>query len=298
MTTRLISITQEPLTVAEVKRHCAIDSDNAEPAPGAPVAALAGLGAGNVDNGVHRYRVTFVTAAGETGGGTISAAVTVADKTANGRVALTGIQIGGGAVTARKLYRTAAGGSIYLLLATIADNTTTTYTDNIADSTLGVEVPAVNTTDDPLLLRLITAAREAAEQALGRSIALATWETYRDKFADEIKLLWPPILTIVSVTYIDANGATQTLGASIYSLDSKSEPGWLLRAVGATWPATQAVANAVTVRYTAGYGASCPDSIKQWMLLAIRAMYDHPDGKADISEFAERLLDRGYVVCW
>lgn len=295
MTTRLISITQEPLTVAEVKVQCRIDSDNAEPAPDAPVGALAGAGAGNVDNGAHRYRVTFVTASGETEGGTISEPVVVADKTADGRVALTGIPTGGGLVTARKLYRTAAGGAAYLLLATIADNSTTAYTDNIADSGLGGEAPAVNSTDDPQLLRLISAARQAAEQALGRSIALATWETYLDEFPDEIKLQWPPILTVASVTYIDEGGAPQVLDPSLYSLDNKSEPGWLLPPVETSWPATQAVANAVTVRYTAGYGASCPDEIKQWMLLVLRAMYDNPAGKVELSEFVDRLLDRDYV---
>jgi hypothetical protein len=68
------------------------------------------------------------------GGRRLSVAVTVADKTVNGKVSLTGIPLGGTAVTSRKLYRTAAGGSTYLLLATIADNTTTIYTDNTADS--------------------------------------------------------------------------------------------------------------------------------------------------------------------
>lgn len=295
MTTRLISITQEPLTTEEVRRQCGIDGTNAEPAPGAPTVALAGAGAGNVDNGVHRYRVTFVTAAGETEAGTISGPVTVADKAADGRVALTAIPLGGGAVTARKLYRTAAGGSTYLLLATIADNTTTIYTDNIADSGLGAGAPSVNTTDDPTLLRLISAARGAAEQELGRSIALATWETYLDAFPDEIKLAWPPILTVVSVTYIDMNGDSQLLAPASYSLDSKSEPGWLLAAWDTDWPATRDVANAVTVRYTAGYGASCPEWIKQWMLLAVRAMYDDPSGKMEMGEFAHHLLDRHCV---
>jgi len=40
-------------------------------------------------------------------------------------------------VTGRKIYRTTAGGSSFLYLATIADNVTTTYTDNTADTSLG-----------------------------------------------------------------------------------------------------------------------------------------------------------------
>ena len=117
----------EPVSIAEVMHHCRIDSANAEPAPGVITVAL-GSGAGNVDNGAHRYTITFVTADGQTQAGDISAAVTVADKTVNGKVSLSAIPIGGSLVTSRKIYRTAANGSTYLLLATIADNTTTTYT--------------------------------------------------------------------------------------------------------------------------------------------------------------------------
>ena len=74
--------TTEPLSVSEVMQHCRIDQSNYEPAPGVVTAALPGTPvAGNVDNGQHRYAVTFTTADGETQAGTVSAAVTVADKT-------------------------------------------------------------------------------------------------------------------------------------------------------------------------------------------------------------------------
>src|SRR5258705_246347 len=84
-----------------------------EPAPGAPSGALAGAGAGSVDNGAHRYKVTFVTAQGQTVAGTASSAVTVTDKTTNGKVSLTSIPTGSVFVTSRKVYRTAAGGTVY-----------------------------------------------------------------------------------------------------------------------------------------------------------------------------------------
>jgi hypothetical protein len=48
-------------------------------------------------------------------------------------------------VLARRLYRTAAGSGALLLLATLADNTTTTYLDTAADSALGAAPPTVNT---------------------------------------------------------------------------------------------------------------------------------------------------------
>lgn len=117
------------------------------PAPGALTSALAGAGAGNVDNGLHKYRVTFVTADGETEGGTVNAGTTVADKTVDGKISLTAVPVGtSGVVTSRKIYRTTAGGSVYKLLTTLADNTTTTYTDNTADAGLGANAPTTNGT--------------------------------------------------------------------------------------------------------------------------------------------------------
>jgi hypothetical protein len=106
----------------------------------------------------------------------------VADKTVNGKVQLTGIPLGGSAVTSRKIYRTAAGGATYMLLATLADNTTTTYTDNTADSGLGAGAPAVNTTGDPLLTIFIASARQLAEQELRRYLVTQTVDLYLDGF--------------------------------------------------------------------------------------------------------------------
>lgn len=60
-------------------------------------------------------------------------------------VHLTNVPLGGTGVTSRKIYRTAAGGSQLKLVATLADNTTTTYTDTTADGSLGADVPISDT---------------------------------------------------------------------------------------------------------------------------------------------------------
>jgi hypothetical protein len=105
-------------------------------APGACTAALNGLG-GSVDAGTHIYKVTFVTAVGETSLGTASNTVT--NDASNTQNNLTAIPTGtaGQGVTSRKVYRTKAGGAQYFLLATIANNTTTTLADTTADASLG-----------------------------------------------------------------------------------------------------------------------------------------------------------------
>ena len=64
--------------------------------------------------------------------------------TAN-QVALASLPRGPASVTQRSIYRTKAGLTQLQLLATIADNTTTTYTDTAADATLGANAPTVDT---------------------------------------------------------------------------------------------------------------------------------------------------------
>lgn len=284
MTLRLISgPAVEPVSVAEASTWGRIDSSSKEPAPGVITVAL-GTGAGNVNNGAHRYLATFVTADGETQGGTVSAAVTVVDLAVNGQVALSGIPLGGALVTARKLYRTAAGGSTYLFLATLADNTTTVYTDNIADASLGAGVPTVNTTADPMLGTLITAARQVAEARTGRKFITQTWELVLDAFPSEIELGALPVQSVTSIKYYDTDGVLQTMSASDYVLDADLLPGWIRPAYNVSWPSTRTQSQAVIVRVVLGYGttgASVPAGIRQWIVAQVSAAFRNYDGLID-----------------
>jgi uncharacterized phiE125 gp8 family phage protein len=271
--------TLEPVTLEEAKAYLNLDIGNQELQAGAPTVSLAAPAApGNVDNGAHRYLVVFVTAAGKTQAGAISAAVTVADKTVNGQVQLTGIATGSSAVTAREIYRTQAGGSTYMLLATLANNTATTYTDNIADAALGAGAPPTNTTDDPLLAILIPSARNAAETITRRALLPQTWDLVLDRFPQwELIVPKPTLQSITSISYVDTLGVTQTLAASEYLVDVKSEPGRITPAFGKVWPSTRWQTGAVTVRFVAGYAdvASVPACVKNWMLLRIRTLWDN-----------------------
>lgn len=110
-------------------------------APGALTSADGG-GSGNLSSGNYQYKVTFVTANGETQGGTASTILTLA---ASHKATLTAIPLGPTGTLYRNIYRTAAGGSTYYFLTQISDNTTTGYTDNIADASLGTTVvPSVS----------------------------------------------------------------------------------------------------------------------------------------------------------
>ena len=266
----------EPVSLSDVMAYCRVDESNQEPAPSAPSVAL-GSGSGNVDNGVHRYAITFVTAEGETQLGSVSAAITISDKTATGKVSLTGIQVGGSNVLSRKIYRTSAGGSIYMLVATIADNSTTVFTDNVADASLGAQAPTVNTTADSLLTILISSARMAAENLLKRYLITQTIDVYINGFKNDIIL--PRYQSITSISYTNTSGNVVTLLTDYYSADA-SNAGRLILNNGYQWPETLDQENSVKIRLVVGYGSNqsdVPECVRHWMLMRIKQAYDQRD---------------------
>lgn len=169
----------------------------------------------------------------------------------------------------------------------------------LADAKLQCRVD--DATDDTLITSLIIAAREQCEHILQRALITQTWEKVLDAFPEDndIELLNPPILAITSIKYIDAVTANEvTLVSNQYSLDKDSEPGWVMPAYGVTWPTALDIANAVRVRYTAGYGAAAdvPAAIKNWILLAVKELYDgcgdgQEYGKLP-NDFCSGMLDR------
>ncbi len=294
----------EPLTIAEVKTHLRLDALNQEPSPAAPTVTLAGLGAGGVTVGAHRYLSTFVTATGETEAGTPSGQVVVVDAESDGKVAITGIQTGGGAVVARKIYRTLSGGSTFFLLATVSDNVTTTYLDTTPDGSLGVGSPVVNTTDDPQLSALITSARVQAERETGRALITQTWDLFLDAIMPQraINIPYAPLQSVTHFKYLDVSGVLKILAPITgYKVNTVSSPGRVYLPSGQGWPSVLCEENAVQIQFIAGYGsaANVPQPIKQWMLLQIGSMYESREGEIVIRGgrapvqvgFAKGLLD-------
>lgn len=149
-------------------------------------------------------------------------------------------------------------------------------------------IPIAENDHDARIGTLISALRMEAEQITGRSLATSTWQIKLDAFPYEIRLLWPVIVSVQSIQYIDPNGLMQTLNPSAYVVDTHSEPGWILPATNNAWPSTYNAANVVTVNYTAGYGASSPEALKLWMAARIRAEID---GDTSANSRLDGLLD-------
>lgn len=111
------------------------------PKPTTPTADLADPAApGLITPGVRTYIVRNVNTANKSLPSD-PVSVTIVDEGVNGQVEL-GFAAGPTGTTAREIYRTVADGAEFLLLTTIADNTTLVFTDNVADGTLGAALPA------------------------------------------------------------------------------------------------------------------------------------------------------------
>jgi hypothetical protein len=103
-------------------------------APPTTAPAVAQGAAGNVNVGAHLWAVTFTKAGSESELGP-SVSFSITGSAAHG--SLTSVPTGPTGTTGRNIYRTVVSGTTdFRLVGSIADNTTTTFDDNVADATL------------------------------------------------------------------------------------------------------------------------------------------------------------------
>lgn len=132
--------------------------------------------------------------------------------------------------------------------------------------------------EDAYISALIPAAREMAEGRLNRTIRQRTRSvSFRDWY-DNFVLPKPPFVSIDTITYADENGQIQTLDGAAYYVAAQDEdaPGLVEFVPGRALPQLYARRRPVTVSYLAGYAeGEVPAAIRQWILLAIGALYQN-----------------------
>jgi uncharacterized phiE125 gp8 family phage protein len=160
--------------------------------------------------------------------------------------------------------------------------------------------------EDDYITALITAARQYCEKVIRRAIFNQTWirsldyfplygrmdatrsPAERDTFPygtwywDRVTITLPNprLISVTSITYLDASGTVQTLASSGYNIDTISTPGRIAPAQGMFWPILQNyIPGSVKITYVAGsYGDgtevnTCPQTIVQAMYLLIGHWY-------------------------
>lgn len=138
-----------------------------------------------------------------------------------------------------------------------------------------------DTSEDTYITALITVAREHAEALTDRQFITATYALSMDEFprrsCDVIRPPRPRLIGVSSISYLDTDNAAQVLSAASYQVDTVLEPGRILPGYALTWPDTYPVMNAVTITYTAGYGATAtavPKAIKQAILMLVAHWFE------------------------
>lgn len=131
--------------------------------------------------------------------------------------------------------------------------------------------------EDDLITQAISAARETCENRVQRTLINTGWTWALDTFPPCGNVLYipmPPLVSVTAVQYVDPDGVTRTMAPEALYTDLLSSPARLAPASGA-WPATARRINAVSITYTAGYGAApanVPPPLARWILLAVAHM--------------------------
>lgn len=127
-----------------------------------------------------------------------------------------------------------------------------------------LNLPTTDIDDDIWISGAIKAARHYAERRMRRALQNKTYDLILDAFPhgdDPVEFPFPPLSSISSITYYDANNSSTTLASSDYrTLARRESCGAIVPAVDATWPSSRDREDAVTIRFVAGFGSGSTDT--------------------------------------
>ncbi len=153
--------------------------------------------------------------------------------------------------------------------------------------------------DDPYITRLIKAARLHAEQRTNRVYVRQQWRLWMDYKFTEFKLLPAFVREVDQIQYIDADGATQTLATSVYTVDIPRRCVYL--AYNQSWPAVRYQRSAIWADVWAGEydetaspiddTAGVPEDLKQAVLMIVADSYEHREAGMEITLHENKAVD-------
>lgn len=128
-------------------------------------------------------------------------------------------------------------------------------------------IEASDTNFDTEITRLITAARSHVEAVCKVRFGTRSAVAKCDSFADMARLPEAPVASVTSITYVDTDGATQTLATSVYELRADDLEAAVVLKYGQAWPSIQP-GSRITLTASVGYSTS-PESVVHAMLVWI-----------------------------
>lgn len=177
------------------------------------------------------------------------------------------------------------------------------------------------------IIQLIQAVREQCESITSRTLKPANKILHLDSFPNGrgcFELQGAPLRYIDSIKYFDTDNIEQTLDSSLYRIISGNDcfpemPSSIIPVYGEVWPDTLNDLSVVTINSVFGYGTiknlqdidetiNLPKAIKQWMLINIANLYNHPEtivvGKTsrlaliEMPTLADALIANYVIASW
>lgn len=153
--------------------------------------------------------------------------------------------------------------------------------------------------DDGYIRRLIYRAAAHIEKQYGLALLTQTIEEFHQGFPcspdTPLLLRISPLISVVSIYYVDAAGDTQPWESSEYAWGHYNQSAFIVPKTNYTWPvANPHLPNGVIITYTAGFGtkaSAVPENIQDAILLMIAKSYmNREDSPATLPQASEALL--------
>lgn len=150
-----------------------------------------------------------------------------------------------------------------------------------------LSLPGVDSSLDTEITALIPTARQIIENLSGRALISQTWDRWYDHaFPADMEFPMAPLQSVTSITYVDADGASQTLATGVYTVDGDSEPGRVYLAYGQSWPSVRGIPKAVKVRFVAGFGDAAddvPESLRHAVAMMTAELFNNREDSAAVT---------------
>jgi uncharacterized phiE125 gp8 family phage protein len=128
-----------------------------------------------------------------------------------------------------------------------------------------------DTTYDALITRMIASERAFVEKYCGIRIVTQTVIAKCDGFCDFGRLPFGPVQSISSVSYVDTDGADQTLATSVYETRADGLQALIVLKYNQSWPAIQP-GSRIAVTAVVGW-ATVPSDLQSAILLRIGRLF-------------------------
>jgi uncharacterized phiE125 gp8 family phage protein len=149
--------------------------------------------------------------------------------------------------------------------------------------------------DDAYVSKCLKAARQWIEGQVKRSIMAKTYD-YNIDYAwpykhGGIRIDFPvnPVTSVTSITYVDSDGASQTLAADQYTVVAREFNSYIVAAYNVSLPDVRWVPNAITVRFISG-ATTAEEDIKHAVKVLAAHYYENREVSSGTPMAVEALI--------